>query len=217
MQRTESSHRGFCSFGTVMALVAGLALFAGSACRGSKSADPPIHLNPNMDHQARYNPQSANPFFQDGRAMRPPVPGTLARGELEENPVVTTGLAGGAPAVTLPVPLTRELLLRGKERYAIFCSACHGGSGDGQSLVASRGMQVPPPSYYTDRLLAMPVGEIYRVITYGVRAMPPLRQLLPTQDRWAVAAFVRVLQRSRNATLADVPPEVAETHRWRAP
>jgi mono/diheme cytochrome c family protein len=217
MLRIQPPNRGSRSLGAALGFVAGLVLLASPACRGSKSADPPIHLNPNMDHQARYNPQSANPFFKDGRAMRPPVKGTIARGELQGDPVAATGRVGGAPAVTPPVPVTKELLIRGRERYAIYCATCHGGVGDGQSLVAGRGMQIPPPSYFTDRIMAMPVGEIYGVITNGVRAMPPLRKLIPTADRWAIAAFVRVLQRSRSATLADVPPDVAETHRWRAP
>ena len=157
-----------------------------------------------MYDQPRYKPLAKSDFFEDGRAARPLVDGTVARGTLA--PFAPAG--GGAPgalATELPVPLTRELLVRGRERYGIFCAPCHDATGGGQGMVVRRGYR-PPPSLHVERLRDAPVGHLYDVMTRGVGAMPDYAQQVPPADRWAIAAYVRALQASQRAAVADVPP-----------
>jgi len=183
------------------------ALGAGVGCRGEKSADPPVHLNLNMDFQSKFNAQSENTFFKDHRAARIAPMGTIAQGELQEDDHFYRGKVNGEHADKLPMPVTKELLQRGHDRYNIFCRPCHGGAGDGKGTVAARGMIIQPTSYFEPRLQSVPVGHIFDVISNGVRNMPPLRAQIPHADRWAISAFVRTLQRSRVATQDQVPPE----------
>lgn len=174
-------------------------------CRGSESDLPPVHINPNMDFQEKFEPQEANPLFEDGRAMRPPVPGTVARGFLRANTPFYTGLdSAGTPVTTLPVALTLPLVNRGRERYNIYCSPCHGRAGDGQGIVIARGF-VPAPSYFDQRLLDAPDGHYFDVITNGYNTMPGYAQQVPVQDRWAIVAYIRALQFSQNAAEGDIP------------
>lgn len=178
-------------------LVAAAAL--GLGCQGERSADPPVHLNPNMDFQSKFITQTQNAFFADQRAMRPPVPGTIARGELEDDDHFFRGKSGATYATTLPAQVGTDLtkiLRRGQERYNIYCRPCHGGLGDGKGLVAARNMAVPPTSYFDKRVLGFTLGEFFEVISDGRRNMPPFRYQIPPADRWAIAAYVRTLQRS---------------------
>ena len=188
-------------------LVATSALGAGVGCRGEKSANPPVHLNLNMDFQAKFITQTENKFFKDRRATRMPLLGTIARGELKEDDHFYRGRINGELAATLPMPLTKEMLERGHDRFNVYCRPCHGGAGDGKGMVATRGMIIPPTSYFEPRLQSVPVGHFFDVISNGVRNMPPLRAQIPHADRWAIAAFVRTLQRSHAATQDQVPPE----------
>jgi hypothetical protein len=175
-----------------------------TACRGQPSQKPPIHLNPNMDWQEKFKSQEPNPFFEDGRAMRKPVEGTVARGLLRENAAYYEGVdENGAWVVTMPVSLDRSFLHRGRERYEIFCTPCHGGTGGGEGIVIGRGY-VPPPSFHDDRILEMTDGELYSAIYNGVRTMPSYRHQIPVNDRWAIVAYIRALQRSQNATDEDL-------------
>lgn len=176
-------------------------------CRGEKSAEPPVHLNLNMDFQSKFVPQSENAFFKDKRASRLPVTGTIARGDLQEDDHLHRGKLNGQLAATLPMPVTAALLRHGQDRYGIYCRPCHGGAGDGKGTVALRPIAVAPTSYFEPRLLSVPVGHFFDVITNGVRNMPNLRAQIPAADRWAIAAYVRTLQRSRAATPDQVPPE----------
>jgi mono/diheme cytochrome c family protein len=178
-----------------------------AGCRGTISDEPPIHLNLNMDYQNKFDPQEANPFFSDGRAMRPPVPGTVARGFLKEDTGFYLGRTeGGAYVQTLPIPVTMDAVQRGQQRYNIYCAVCHGGSGDGQGIIMTGGYgYTPAPSYHDDRLRGESDGYLYDVITNGVRNMPGYAQQIPVADRWAIVAYVRALQRSQNATDADIP------------
>ena len=156
-----------------------------------------------MYDQPRYKPLAKSEFFEDGRAARPVVEGTVARGTLDAG----TAAGGGPPgslATDLPVPLTRELLRRGQERYGIFCAPCHDATGAGRGMVVRRGYR-PPPSLHVERLRDAPVGHLYDVMTRGLGAMPDYAQQVPPADRWAIAAYVRALQLSRQAALADVP------------
>ena len=184
-----------------------------AGCRGMKSDVPPIHLNPNMDHQARFEEQEANPFFADGAAMRPPVPGTVARGRLrttENAPLELGRTAAGDFVAEIPMQVTAALVERGQERYDIHCAVCHGYAGDGKGIImVGNGGQgygyTPAPTYHSDFLRTVPDGYLYDVITNGVRSMPSYGHQVSPADRWAIVAYVRALQRSQNATAEDVP------------
>jgi len=165
-----------------------------------------------MDFQEKFEAQELNPFFADRRAMRPPVPGTVARGLLKEDtPFYFGRTAEGAYVARVPVAVTAELVMRGRERYNIYCAVCHGAAGDGQGIIM-RGNYgyTPAPSFHEDRLRTVEDGYIFEVITNGVRNMPAYAHQIPVADRWAIVAYVRALQRSQQATAADLPVEVLQ-------
>ena len=176
--------------------------------RRQPSSEPPLHFNPNMDNQPKYKAQAQSEFFADGATMRQPVPGTVARGRLCDDDAYYRGTdsLGGFLAHS-PVPVTMALLKRGQERFNIYCSPCHSRVGDGRGIMVTRGY-VPPPTFHSDRIRGMPDGEIFNVITNGVRNMPSYRHQIPVNDRWAIVAYLRALQRSQNATIDDVPVEL---------
>lgn len=197
---------------TALALVP-LALVA--KARTTMSTRPRINIVPDMDNQPRFKAQQANPMFADGRAMRPPVAGTVARGELRDDATLYAGKdAAGGWVSAIPVPVTAPLMRRGQERYDVFCSPCHGLAGNGDGLVAKRaerlqeGTWTPPSSLHTDLVRSRPDGQLYNTITYGVRTMPAYGAQIAVADRWAIVAYVRALQRSSNARVADVPAEL---------
>jgi len=180
--------------------------------RERPSDNPPIHVNPNMDNQPKYRPQSESEFFADGSTMRQPVPGTVAQGQLRDSVEYYTGKnERGELVKSLPlqVMITMPVLKRGQERYNIFCSPCHGRVGDGKGIMVSRGY-VPPPSFHVDRLRDIPDGHIFDVITNGVRNMPAYRYQIPVDDRWAIVAYFRALQRSQKGQLEDIPQPLRE-------
>lgn len=183
-----------------------MALLALSACRGQPSEQPPVHLNPNMDTQEKYKPQSLSRFFEDKRTMRMPVEGSVARGNLKEDNAYFRGKEGDAFINYIPTEVNAQFMARGQERYNIYCSPCHDQTGAGKGIVATRGL-VPPPSYHDDRIRNMPEGELYNVITNGVRTMPAYRHQIPEADRWAIVGYIRALQRAQLAKLEDVPAE----------
>ena len=193
---------------TSLSLIAVVVL---AGCRGSLSDEPPIHLNLNMDFQERFEAQERNPYFIDNRAMRPPVPGTVARGLLREDAGFFFGRTGdGSYVAELPVALTQGFVDRGQERYNIYCSVCHGDAGDGNGIImVGNGGQgygyVPAPTYHTDRLRSIEDGYLYDVITNGIRSMPGYAQQIPVADRWAIVAYIRALQRSQFAEPDDLP------------
>lgn len=178
-----------------------------SGCRGSLSDSPPVHLNPNMDQQQRFDAQEANRFFEDGRAMRLPVAGTVARGFLKEDVEFWEGRTETGEFVeSIPMDVTIELMERGRDRYDVFCSVCHGLSGDGQGILMTGDYGfVQAPTYHSDFLRAAPDGYLYDVVRNGVRTMWGYGQQVPVADRWAIVAYVRALQRSQNAAESDVP------------
>ena len=161
-------------------------------------------LRQDMANQPRHNPLSPAEFFQDGRSERPIIENTVARGSIENDK-----LAVPKESNAFPLPLTIELLKRGEDRYDIFCSPCHGLQGDGQGMVTLRGMK-HPPSYHQDRLRNEPNGYIYDVIANGFGAMNGYSAQLSPQDRWAIVAYVRALQVSRNAHAAELPANLRE-------
>ena len=158
-----------------------------------------------MQVQPRVNPLAKSDFFPDQRSARPPVEGTVARGQLHEDAYFYTGKIGNSPGDYLPFPVTREVLDRGRERYNIFCAPCHSRVGDGKGFVPSRGFARTPPSFHIPRLQKAPAGYFYDVITEGFGTMPDYVSQIPARDRWNIVAYVRALQLSQNATMADVP------------
>jgi mono/diheme cytochrome c family protein len=159
-------------------------------------------LRQDMANQPRQNPLSPSSFFKDGRSERPLSENTVPRGSLAEDALFVP-----KDSNAFPLPLTAELMQRGQERYGIFCAPCHGLQGDGQGMVAMRGMK-HPPSYHQERLRQVPNGYLYDVATYGFGAMYGYSAQIPPGDRWAIIAYVRALQLSRNAPVADLPPDL---------
>lgn len=182
--------------------------------RVTHSPMPRVHPVRHMSQQPSYRPQERNLVFADGRADRPPVEGTVARGQLQADDHFDRGLVNGAWATTLPMPVTAPLLHRGKQRFEIYCAPCHGLAGYGDGPVARRadklmeGTWVPPSSLHDATVLAREDGHIYNTIKNGIRNMPPYGPQIPTEDRWAIVAYVRALQRSQHSSVADVPEEV---------
>jgi hypothetical protein len=169
-----------------------LALLASTACRQD------------MHDQPRFKPLAKSDFYSDMRSARPPVEGTVARGQLHEDTYFYTGKVGNKPGDYMPFPVTQEVLARGQQRFNIYCAPCHSRVGDGKGMIVQRGF-TPPPSYHTDRLRNAPLGYFYDVITNGFGAMPDYASQIPPQDRWDIVAYIRALQLSQNATQADVP------------
>ena len=195
----------------VLALVP-LALIA--RARAVPSAKPRVHLIFDMAVQPKFKPQAPNPLFADGRAMRPPVPGAVEyRSAPPDTPEDTGRAADGSWLAAFPVPVTAELMQRGQERFEVFCSPCHGLAGYGDGMVAKRadrlqeGTWTPPSSFHTDLVRQRPVGHIFNTISNGIRNMPAYGPQIPVADRWAIVAYVRALQLSQHATVADVPPD----------
>ena len=186
--------------------------------RGLPSTRPPIEVFPDMDHQAKYKPQAESKFFADGRADRPLPAGTVPYGRsaevadpafLKADDVHYAGknpdgsFVRGFPA---ELAVNEALVRRGQNRFEIYCLPCHGKLGDGQGITKSYGMATTP-TYHDDRIRNMPEGEIFNTITNGKNPMFPYADKLSPDDRWAVVAYVRALQRAHHASIDDVPPD----------
>jgi mono/diheme cytochrome c family protein len=162
-----------------------------------------------MHDQPKYKPLAASQFFRDGRSARPILEDTVARGHLEDDVEFFTGkTASGKLVDQMPMAPTASVLARGRERFDIYCSPCHDHTGSGHGMVVRRGFK-EPPSYHIDRLRQAPVGHFFDVMTNGFGAMPDYRAQIDAEDRWAIVAYIRALQRSQHATLADVPADEA--------
>jgi cytochrome c5 len=159
-----------------------------------------------MGTQPKYRPLVPSDQFGDGQSARPLLPGTVARGHLEDDVLLYTGKQGNDDSTVFPFAVDRDVLARGQERFDIFCATCHGRTGAGNGLVVQRGSS-PPPTFHQDRLRTAPVGHFFDVITNGFGAMPNYGKQIPVRDRWAIIAYIRALQLSQNATIGDVPPE----------
>lgn len=157
-----------------------------------------------MQNQPKLKPLDGSDFFSDGRGSRPRVPGTVARGHLNDDELLVSGNIKGKPANLFPFPVTESTLNRGRERFQIYCTPCHDRAGSGNGLVVRRGFP-KPPSFHIDRLRQVPVGHIVNVIANGWGRMDSYGDRLSAEDRWAVAAWVRVLQRSQDTPVASLP------------
>ena len=157
-----------------------------------------------MHVQPKILPLAASKFFDDGRSARPVVAGTVARGQLRTDELLYAGKINGAIANAFPFPITRKDLERGRDRFNIYCSPCHGGLGDGQGMIVQRGFP-PSPSYHIDRLRQAPAGHFFDVITNGFGTMFSYASRVSAEDRWKIVAYIRALQLSQKATLGEVP------------
>jgi hypothetical protein len=163
-----------------------------------------------MHDQPRVKAAGKSTFFADMRNNRPLVPGTVARGRLQEDDHLYRGRIDGKPAETFPFAVTADVLARGRERYSIFCMPCHSPIGDGNGMIVQRGLK-RPPSLHIERLQAATPGYMFEVITNGFGVMYDFSDRISVEDRWAIIAYLRALQRSQNATVKDVPAgEVAK-------
>jgi len=177
--------------------------------RGSMSRKPPLEFFDDMDHQLKLHPQRTNDFFADNRSSRLPVAGTVARDSHFANTAVNTGLIPGTTngVEVIPIPVTRQLLERGRERFQISCLPCHGALADGNGITKKYGMAVVA-NLHDPRIVKLPDGEIFNTITHGKGLMGAYGANVAPEDRWAIIAYVRALQRSRLASVDDVPAEM---------
>lgn len=159
-----------------------------------------------MHNMPKYIPLRQTDFYASNRSERPLVRGTVARGQLREDTLLYTGMVDGHEANEFPYPVTEEMVQRGQQRFNIYCSPCHGRTGRGDGMIVRRGFH-QPPSYFEARLMNAPVGHFFDVITNGFGAMQDYKAQVPVRDRWAIAAYIRALQLSEHATIADVPPD----------
>ena len=160
-----------------------------------------------MHDQPKYIPLRPSTFFTDGRSARPLIEGTVARGHLNEDTLYYTGKGPDTkPAKEFPMPVTKELIQRGEQRFNIYCTPCHDRTGNGNGMIVRRGYR-RPPTYHSDRLREQPNGYFYDVITNGFGAMPDYAAQIEPQDRWAIVAYIRALQLSQQASINDVPAE----------
>lgn len=216
----------------VLAVIASfipLALLA--KARFSTSTEPRVHFIQDMDNQPRYNTQAPNPVFADGRAMRQPVVGTVARGQLQDDDHYNRGFSQirnedtgtwevryfqGMPAqMTIDAPTMK----RGQTMFGIYCAVCHGEDARGMGPVFVRAQElnqgafIQPSNLLDPAIAAREDGHIYNTIRNGIRSMPPYGSQIKTEDRWAIVAYIRAMQRSQNATLDDVPPQQRDSIR----
>ena len=189
----EPAEKVFSAYSAVSALIVVFVALAGAGCRQD------------MHDQPKYVPMRESTFFNDVRSARPIVEGTVARGQLQEDTMLYTGKVNGADTTVFPFPVDAAVMARGQERFNIFCAPCHGRTGQGDGMVVRRGYR-RPPSIHQDRLRDAPAGHFFDVITNGFGAMPEYASEIKVEDRWAIVAYVRALQLSGRATLADVPP-----------
>lgn len=179
-------------------------LFAACAVAALYLAPGCRYLKQDMANQPKNKALSPSDFFDDGRSERPLLENTVARGSIADDELFVP-----KDSNSFPLPVNRELLERGEERYRIFCTPCHGLQGDGNGMIAMRGMK-HPPSFHQDRLRQAPNGYFFDNITNGFGAMYGYSAQIPPRDRWAIIAYVRALQLSRNARVADLPAELRE-------
>lgn len=186
--------------GVVIRLLPRLRVGLRWACAIAATCILPAGCERDMANQPKYEPYEASKFFDNGEASREPVPGTVARGHLQTDEHFFTGKTNGEFVESFPNPIDKQMLLRGQQRFNIFCSQCHGLAGYGDGMVVRRGFP-QPPSYHEDRLREAPVGHLFDVITNGFGRMKPHGYMIAPSDRWAIVAYVRALQQSQHVTV----------------
>jgi hypothetical protein len=203
----------------LISMALGAAVVGIAGFRGGLSRKPPIEIFPDMNRQFKLRPQRPDDFFPNGVSSQLPPAGTVARTEpiqthdglvyvFEDSPANTGRSTGSTNFVaTNPLPVTRPLLQRGRERFDIFCAPCHGRLGDGNGITKTIGDMPAVANLHDKRLVEMSDGEIFNAITHGKNTMGAYGPLMPAQDRWAVIAYLRALQLSRLGTMEDLPPE----------
>lgn len=187
-----------------------------AAYRAAPKSEPRIHIIQDMDFQEKYKAQTVSPLFADGRSARPDVVGVVAVGMAEEDEHLYRGLVDGKPAEAFPMPVTMATMQAGREQYNVYCAPCHGRVGEGgvTGIVSARAVKrqestwAMPLSLHADSVVDQPVGQLFETITAGRRTMPGYSAQISAADRWAIVAYVRALQRSRHATIDDVPEEM---------
>ena len=177
----------------------GAIVFASAALAGCRQ---------DMHDAPRYTALQASAFFTNGASSRMLLANTVARGQLREDEQFYTGKVNGQPATEFPMPITAEVMARGQERFNVFCSPCHGRTGMGNGMIVQRGFR-QPPSYHEERLRNAPVGYFFDVMTNGFGAMPDYRAQIPAADRWAIAAYIRALQRTSGGGTPAAQPQQA--------
>ncbi len=215
-QHDERAPRALLRSGIILAALALIPLAVVYAARATRSSQPRIHIIQDMDNQPRYKAQQAAAIFPDGRAMRPAIPGTVARGELRDDEHFFRGTIDGRFAELFPthrpeIELSAAFIRRGQQRFNIYCAPCHGLDGSGDGMVnrraIERGPWVPASDLHSEQVRARPVGHLFNTITNGIRNMPAYGAQIPPADRWAIVAYIRALQRSSHGSLADLDPD----------
>jgi mono/diheme cytochrome c family protein len=204
----------------ILILLTGVAVGVGIAGRqGRLSRKPPIEVFPDMDRQLKLRPQQPNGFFTNGLSSQLPPPGTIAQSTplqtvngavwpFEDAPVNTGRVTGTTNFVeTNPLPVTGQLLQRGRERFNIYCTPCHGALGDGNGITKKIGVMLTVANLHDKRIVEMADGEIFNTITRGKSTMGAYGPILPVADRWAVIAYLRALQLSQLGSVDDLPPD----------
>lgn len=190
--------------GTIVAFALALSL---AACGTKYSSKPPVEFWSDMARQPKIEAQEPSSFFANKVGSRMPVPGTVPVGFLKEDEAFYTGQQNGF-YVNNPLPITKELLLRGQERYNIYCAPCHDRTGSGRGIVSLRSQGWIANSLLEERIIEQQDGEIFYVISNGARSMPGYRWQIPEADRWAIVAYLRALQRAALGSVADVPADL---------
>jgi mono/diheme cytochrome c family protein len=204
----------------VLILMTGAAVGVGIAgFQGRLSRRPPLEVFPDMDRQLKLRPMQPNSFFSNGVSSQLPPPGTVARRQplstlagpvypFEDAPANTGRIAGATNFIeTNPLPVTGQLLRRGRERFDIYCAPCHGALGDGNGITKKLGVMPTAASLQDKRIVEMADGEIFNTITHGKNTMAAYGPILPVADRWAVIAYLRALQLSQSGAVDDLPPD----------
>lgn len=197
-----------------------LAVIGIAGKRGSLSRKPPLYMFPDMNRQLKLRAQQPNDFFANGVGSQLPPPGTIPWGKpiqttgglvypYEDSPVYTGRVAGTTNFVeNNPLPVTAQLLQRGRQRFTIYCSPCHGQEADGNGITKKIGAMAVVANLHDKRVVEMPAGEIFHVITHGRNLMGAYGPNMPVEDRWAIIAYLRALQLSWLGTIDDVPEEL---------
>jgi mono/diheme cytochrome c family protein len=205
--------------GSILIFLAGVAAVVGIAgFRGHLSRRPPLEIFPDMDRQLKLRPQQPNDFFANGVSSQLPPPGTVARGTpmwtvhgpvypYEDAPVNTGRVIGSTNFVaTNPLPVTEELLERGRARFDIYCAPCHGALGDGNGITKKLNLMPAVANLQDKRIVEMTDGEIFNTVTHGKNLMGAYGPLVSVEDRWAIIAYLRALQLSQVGSTNDLPP-----------